>query len=167
LSLLLSQLHKTSGAQVWRGSVAATAATRILDFGWTFSWLWFGLSAWSLVILSSCDSLRERCATLVGHWYASRIIISIKVKVLEGGLCAYGWVIILLYCLSKNEHIPLFIIGYGPTLSSDILTTGIYIGKLFVKLVMAPVTTASSFSDYAAATNPNPCVRALMMKRLT
>jgi hypothetical protein len=39
--------------------------------------------------------------------------------------------------------------------------------KLFVKLVVAPITTAARFSNYAAATNPNPCVRALMMKRLT
>jgi hypothetical protein len=51
LTLLLSQLHKTSGAQVWRGSAAATAATGILDFGWTFSWLWFGLSAWFWLFL--------------------------------------------------------------------------------------------------------------------
>jgi hypothetical protein len=36
LSLLLSQLHKTSGVQVWRGSAVATTATRILAFGWTF-----------------------------------------------------------------------------------------------------------------------------------
>jgi hypothetical protein len=54
LSLLFSQLHKTSGAQVWRGSAATAAATGIFAFGWTFSWLWFGLSAWSLVILSWC-----------------------------------------------------------------------------------------------------------------
>jgi hypothetical protein len=67
----------------------------------------------------------------------------------------------------NNEHISLFLIGYGPTLSSGSLTTGRYIGKLFVKLVMAPVTTATRFSDYVVETNPNPCVHALMMKRLT
>ena len=27
---------------------------------------------------------------LVGYWYATKIILSIKVKVLGGGLCAYG-----------------------------------------------------------------------------
>ena len=36
MSLLLSQLHKTSGAQVWRGSVVAAATTSIFAFGWTF-----------------------------------------------------------------------------------------------------------------------------------
>jgi hypothetical protein len=36
---------------------------------------------------------------LVGYWSASGIILSVKVKVLEVGLCAYGWVKILLYCL--------------------------------------------------------------------
>jgi hypothetical protein len=98
--------------------------TGILAFGWTFSWLWFGISAWSLVILAWCTSLGERCATLVGYCSASIIILSVKVKVLGGGLCAYGWVTILLYCLWKNEHISLFLTGYGPTLSSDSLTTG-------------------------------------------
>jgi hypothetical protein len=44
-----------------------------------------GLSAWSLVILSWCASLGERCATLVGYWSASGIILSVKVKVLGGG----------------------------------------------------------------------------------
>jgi hypothetical protein len=109
LSLLLSQLHKTSGAQVWRGNAATTVAIGILAFGSTFSWLWFGISAWSLVILAWCASLGERCATLVGYWSASRIILSVKVKVLGVGLCAYGWVTILLYCLWKNEHISLFL----------------------------------------------------------
>jgi hypothetical protein len=87
--------------------------------------------------------------------------------VLEGGLCSYGWVTILLYCLWKNEHISFILTSYGPTLSLDGLTTGRYIGKLFVKLVMAPITATSRFSDYAAATNHNPCVQALMMKCLT
>jgi hypothetical protein len=36
---------------------------------------------------------------LVGYWYATIIILSIKVKVLGGGLYAYGWVTIFLYCL--------------------------------------------------------------------
>ena len=75
-----SQLHKMSGAQVWRGSAAV--GTGILVFDWTFSWLWFELSTWYLVILAWCTSLGERCATLVGYWIYSRIILSIKVKVL-------------------------------------------------------------------------------------
>jgi hypothetical protein len=53
-----------------------------------------------------------------------KLFYSVKVKVLGGGLCAYGWVTILLYCLWKNEHISLFLTGYRPTLSSDSLTTG-------------------------------------------
>jgi hypothetical protein len=39
LSLLLSQLHKTSGAQVWRGSAAVVSATRILAFGYGLEFL--------------------------------------------------------------------------------------------------------------------------------
>ena len=94
-----SQLHKTSGVQVWRESATASAATDILVLVWTFSWLWFGLYAWSLVILAWCTSLGERCATLVGYWITSEIIFSVKVKMLGGGICAYGWVTILRYCL--------------------------------------------------------------------
>ena len=44
MSLLLSQLHKTSGVQVWRGSATATAAAGILSFGWTLS-LGYGLDS--------------------------------------------------------------------------------------------------------------------------
>jgi hypothetical protein len=102
LTLLLSQLRKTSGAQVWREIAVAAVATQILSFGWTFSWLWFGISTSSLVILSWCASLGERCATLVGYRSASRIILSVKVKVLRGGLFAYDWVTILLYFLWKK-----------------------------------------------------------------
>jgi hypothetical protein len=53
--------------------------------------------------------LEKGALPLVFYWSATRIIMSIKVKVIEGGLCAYGWVTILLYCLWKNEHIPLFL----------------------------------------------------------
>jgi hypothetical protein len=106
------------------------------------------------------------CATLVGYWYASGIILSVKVKVLGGGLCVYGWVIILLYFLWKNDHISFFLIVYGPTLSLDSLTTGRYIGELFFKLVMAPVIAIARCYDYAVATNPNSCVQALIMKHL-
>jgi hypothetical protein len=127
---------------------------------WTFSWLWFGLFAFFLVFLLGA-------LPLVGYFSATRIILSIKVKVLGGGLCAYGWVTILLYFLWKNEHIHLFLIGYGPTLSSDSITIGRYIGKLFFKLVMAPVIVATRFSNYAAATNPNPYVQAILVNHLT
>jgi hypothetical protein len=95
--------------QVWRGSVGTITGSGILAFGWTFSWLWFGISAWSLVILSWCIGLGERCATLVDYWSASIIILYVNIKVLRGGLCAYGWVTILLYCVWKNEHISLFL----------------------------------------------------------
>jgi hypothetical protein len=69
------------------------------------------LGFWILVGLSLawCATLGERCATLVGYLSASRIIMSVMVKVLGGVLCAYGWVTILLYCLWKNEHISLFL----------------------------------------------------------
>ena len=42
MTLTHSQLHKTSGAQVWRGSAVATPATGILDFGWNW-YLGYGL----------------------------------------------------------------------------------------------------------------------------
>jgi hypothetical protein len=94
-------VHKTSGAQVWRGTTTAVVATatNISVLAWTFSWLWFKISAWSLIILAWCASLGERCATLVLYWIDSKIILFVKVKVLGGGLCAYGWVTILLYFL--------------------------------------------------------------------
>jgi hypothetical protein len=125
LTLTHSQLHKTSGAQVWRGSAAATAATGILAFGWTWS-LGYGLDfllGFWLFLLGALP-LEKGALALVGYWSATRIILSVKVKVLGGGLCAYGWVTILLYCLWKNEHISFILTGYGPTLSSDSLTTG-------------------------------------------
>jgi hypothetical protein len=49
-------------------------------------------------LLGPCLSLLGALA-LVDYWYATIIILSVKVKVLRGGLCAYGWVTILLYCL--------------------------------------------------------------------
>jgi hypothetical protein len=42
----------------------------------------------------------------------------------SGVASVYGWVTILLYCLWLNEHIHYFLIGYGPTLSSNSLTVG-------------------------------------------
>jgi hypothetical protein len=62
-----------------------------------------------LVILSWCIGLGERYATLVDYSSASIIILYVNIKVLGGGLCAYGWVTILLYCVWKNEHISLFL----------------------------------------------------------
>ena len=52
------------------------------------------------------------------------IILSVNVKVLRGGISAYGWVKILLYCLWLNEHIHHILIGYRPTPPSFSLTTG-------------------------------------------
>ena len=42
MTLTHSQLHNTSGVQVWRGSAVAAATTGILDFVWTWS-LGYGL----------------------------------------------------------------------------------------------------------------------------
>jgi hypothetical protein len=100
LSHSLSQLHKTSGAQVWRGAAVAAAATGILVLAWTFSWLYFGISmVWNFFL--GALAWREVCylGWLLVLGFASGIILSVKVKVLGGGLCAYGWVKILLYCL--------------------------------------------------------------------
>jgi hypothetical protein len=100
LTLTHSQLHNISGVKVWRGSVAATTTTGILDFGWNWSLgyrLDFFLCFW-LIFLGALP-LEKGVRALVGYWSATRIIFSVKVKVLGGGLCAYGWMTILLYCL--------------------------------------------------------------------
>jgi hypothetical protein len=106
LTLTHSQLHKTSGDQVWRGSATATVATGILSFGWTLS-LGYGLDfllGFWLFFLGALPL--DKCVLpLVGYWSAKGIILSIKVKVLGGGLFAYDWVKILLYYLWKNKHI--------------------------------------------------------------
>jgi hypothetical protein len=103
LTLTHSQLHKTSGVQVWRGSATTTG---ISDFGWTWYLgyvLDFLLGLWLLFL--GALPLDKGVLPLVGYWSSTKIILSVKVKVLRGGLCAYGWVKILLYCLWKNEHI--------------------------------------------------------------
>jgi hypothetical protein len=59
------------------------------------SWLWFGISAWYV-------SSGERYVTwlAIGSMVCfHEIILFFKVKVLRGGICAYGWVTILRYCL--------------------------------------------------------------------
>jgi hypothetical protein len=109
LTLTLSQLHNTSVAQVWWSAVAV-AATGILAFGWTWS-LGYGLDfllGFWLFLLGALP-LEKGALALVGYWSATEIIMSVKVHVLAGGLCAYDWVTILLYCLWKNEHISLFL----------------------------------------------------------
>jgi hypothetical protein len=56
-------------------------------------WLLVGLSlGYGLDFLLGlwCATLGERCTTLVGYCSTSGIILSVKVKVFEGGLCAYG-----------------------------------------------------------------------------
>jgi hypothetical protein len=57
---------------------------------------------------------------LVSYWSATKIILSVKVKVFGGGLCAYGWVTILLYRLWKNEHVSLFSNRLKPIISSQL-----------------------------------------------
>jgi hypothetical protein len=54
--------------------------------------------------------------------------------VLGGGIRAYGWVTILLYCLWLNKHTH-FSIGYGPTPPSFNLTTGKKLSHKVIKLV--------------------------------
>jgi hypothetical protein len=78
--------------QVWRGAaaVAAVAATCI-----SISRLDFLLGLWIYLL---------DIVALVGYLFATKILLPVKVKVLGGGLCAYGWVTILLYCLWLNEH---------------------------------------------------------------
>jgi hypothetical protein len=83
-------LQKFSSAQVWRVVVAVVTTT----CNFSFSRLEFFIS------------LGYPC--LVHYpWLAIDFIpklFSVKVKVLGGGICAYGWVTILLYCLWLNEH---------------------------------------------------------------
>jgi hypothetical protein len=86
LILTHSQLHKTSGSQVWRGS-----ATRILDFSWTWSigyGLDFLLGLW--IFFLGALPLEKCVLSLAGYWSSTIIILSVKVKVLGGGLCAYA-----------------------------------------------------------------------------
>jgi hypothetical protein len=100
-------------------------------------------------------------------WLAIGFLLSFKVKVLGGGLCAYGWVTILLYCLWKNDHIPLFLTGYGPTLSSSSLKLEDILGSYLLSSLWHQLQLQLVFSDYVATTNPNPCVRALLVRHLT
>jgi hypothetical protein len=72
---------------------------------------------------------------LVGYWSAFGIILSVKVKVLKVGLCAYGWVTILLYCLWRNKHISYILTGYGTTPPLVSLTTGRKLSHKVIKLV--------------------------------
>ena len=55
--------------------------------------------------------------------FASRIILSVKVKVLGGGFGLWLGDNIAILSMVKRAHL-LFLTGYGPTLSSDSLTTG-------------------------------------------
>jgi hypothetical protein len=55
--------------------------------------------------------------------FASIIILSIKVKVLGGGFGLWLGDNIAILSMVKRAHL-LFLTGYGPTLSSNILTTG-------------------------------------------
>ena len=100
MTLTHSQLHKTSGAQVWRGSAVVAIATGILAFGWTWSLglgLEYFLGFW--LFLLGALPLEKGVIALVGYWSAIGIVFFVKFKVLRGGLCTYGWVTILLYCL--------------------------------------------------------------------
>ena len=57
----------------------------------------FLLGLW--LFLLGALPLEKGVLALVGYWFSTKIILSFKAKVLGGGLCAYGWVKILLYCL--------------------------------------------------------------------
>jgi hypothetical protein len=84
-----------------------------LAFGWTWS-LGYGLDfllGFWLFLLGALP-LEKGALALVSYWSATKIILSVKVKVLGGGLCAYGSVTILLYCLWKNENISFILISY-------------------------------------------------------
>jgi hypothetical protein len=96
--------------QFWRGSAAATVVAGILAFSWTWS-LGYGLEFLLGFWLFSLGliPLEKGLLSLVGYCPATRIILSVKVKVLGGGLCPYGWVTIFLYCLWKNKHIHLYL----------------------------------------------------------
>jgi hypothetical protein len=76
--------------------VAATAVvTWSLVMVRLYSWFWFGLSGW----YTSLEREVRYLGWLLVLGFSSIIILSDKVKVLGGGLCAYGWVTILLYFL--------------------------------------------------------------------
>jgi hypothetical protein len=80
---------------VGRRVAAATVVTWSLVMVALSARLWFVLYAW----YASLEKQLRYLGWLLVLGFASEIILSIKVKVLEGGLFAYGWVTILLYCL--------------------------------------------------------------------
>ena len=74
-------------------------------------------------------------------------LFSVKVKVLGGGFILWLGDNIVIFSMVKREHL-LFLIGYGPTLSSDSLIAGIYIGRICL------VTIAVTVKAFAATTKP-------------
>ena len=86
---------------------------------------------WTFFLGYGLDSLfgtlaLERSTLLwlaIGSRVASRIILSVKVKVLGGGFGLWLGDNIAILFMVKQEHI-LFLTVYGPTLSLDSLTVG-------------------------------------------
>jgi hypothetical protein len=76
--------------------------------------------------------------------FASIIILSVKVKVLRGGFSLWLGDNIAIFFMVKQEHL-LFLMSYGPTLYLDSLTTGKYIGRIFLVIVVV----ADKFFDAA------------------
>ena len=101
MSLLLSQLHKTSGAQVWRGTVAAVAATATGILVWLGLSLGYGLYFLLGLWLFLLGALALEKGVL--HWLVIALLPELfclsRLRCSRGGLCAYGWVTILLYYL--------------------------------------------------------------------
>jgi hypothetical protein len=83
---------RTSGAHDWRRAATTAVVTWSLVYG-----LDFLLGALALDI----GTLFGWLSVLV---FASGIILAVKVKVLGGGLCAYGWVTICDIVYGENEH---------------------------------------------------------------
>jgi hypothetical protein len=79
----------------WTRAATAAVVTWSLVMVGLFAWLWFGLSAW----YTSFEREVRYLGWLLVLGFASKIILFVKVKVLGGCLCAYGWVTMLLYCL--------------------------------------------------------------------
>jgi hypothetical protein len=110
---------RTSGAHDWRRNAAAAIMTWSLVMVGLSAWLWFGLFAWYA-------SFGERYATLVDYWfwgllpelfYLSRLRCSRVVFV-----PMVGWQ--YCYIVYGEMSTPIFLTGYGPTLSPDSVTTG-------------------------------------------
>ena len=151
-----SQLQKSSAhcrnlvsAQVWRVAAAAAIATCIFGFR-------LGLSlGYGLDFFLGTLALERGTLTLIGYWFYGflpKLFSLSRLRCLGvASVPKVGWK--YCYIFYSETSTPIFLTGYGPTLSSDILTTGRYIGRIF------SVTVAVAVKFFLQQQNPNTLVK--------